>query len=385
MKQLDDLLRKVTEMGGSDLYLKAGGPPLVRLHGEMTVADGAALSAEQAGDLSRAALSEEQLARFERERELDFSFSVADVGRFRGNVYYARGLVQSVFRAVPLQIRTLEELRVPPVCRYFAERPHGLVLVTGPTGSGRSTTLAALIDHINRSFTRHIITIEDPIEFVHGDKKSIVNQREIGRDVHSHAQGVRDALRQDPDVILVGDMRSTETIALALAAAELGHLVFGVQHTMDTPQTIDRLVDIFPQHQQQQIRAQLATQLVGVVSQTLVKAKDGAGRIAAFETLVGVPGIRALIRDGKTHQMLSVIGTGSKQGMMTMDQSLAGLVNKGLVNYDDALAQAHNLTEFHFLSGQDEEDEETSAPTFSPTPNGTPVGAPPRPGAFSSR
>lgn len=381
MKQLDDLLRTVATMGGSDLYLKAGRTPMARLHGELTPADAEPLSAEQVRALSLAGLTEEQQARFERARELDFAFSVPDVGRFRGNLYFQRGLVGSVFRALPQQVQTPEELHLPPVCRYFAERPRGLVLVTGPAGSGKTSTLAALVESVNRSFTRHIITIEDPIEFVYEDKKALINQRELGRDVSSFAQGLRDALRQDPDVLVVSDLRDTETIALALTAAELGHLVFGVTHTVDTPQTIDRLVDIFPHHQQTQIRTQLATQLIGVVSQTLVKAKDGAGRIAAFETLVGVPAVRALIRDGKTHQMPAVIGTGSKQGMMTMDQSLAGLVNKGLVNYDDALAQAHNLTEFHFLSGQDEEDAASAAPDHSPgqIPTGTPIGAPPRP------
>ena len=372
---LDDLLRKLAAMGASDLYLKADGPPLARLHGDLIPLGDDPLPAEQVRAMCLDGLTIDQKARFEQERELDFALSVPDVGRFRGNVYFQRSYVGGVFRAIPLQVRPLEDLRLPPVCRYFAERPRGLVLVTGPAGSGKTTTLAALVDYINRIMTRHIVTVEDPIEFIHEGKKSLINQREIGLDVHSYAQAVRDALRQDPDAIVLGEMPDTETISLALAAAEMGHLVFGVLHTTDTPQAIERLVDIFPPHQQPQVRTQLATHLIGVVSQTLVKAKDGAGRIAAYETLVGVPGIKTLIRDGKAHQMLAVIGTGSKQGMMTLDQSLAALVNKGLVNYDDALAHAHNLTEFHFLSGQDEEPTDGSAPDH-PSGSGAPVGAP---------
>lgn len=374
---LTDMLQKLAAMGGSDLLLKAGSPPLARLNGELSPLNETALTADQVHALCLDELTEDQKARFERERELDFALSVPDGGRFRGNIYFQRGQVGGVFRAVPAQIRPLEELRLPPVCRYFAERPRGLVLVTGPAGSGKTTTLASLIDYINRIMARHIITVEDPIEFIHESKKSLVNQREIGRDTFSYAEALRDALRQDPDVIVLGELPDKETISLALTAAEMGHLVFGVLHTTDTPQTIDRLVDIFPPHQQPLIRAQLATHLIGVVSQTLVKAKDGAGRVAAYETLVGVPSVKALIRDGKIHQMTAVIGTGSKQGMMTLDQSLAALVNKGLVNYDDALMHAHNLTEFHFLSGQDEETQEDLAP--EPPPNGTPVGASTRP------
>lgn len=378
---LDELLRSMTAMGGSDLYLKADCPPSVRLHGELTPLAGEVLAAEQVRALSLDGLTEDQKGRFEQERELDFAYSVPDVGRFRGNVYFQRGNVGGVFRAIPLQIRPLDELRLPPVCRYFAERPRGIVLVTGPAGSGKTTTLTSLIDYINRILARHVITVEDPIEFVHEDKKSLVNQREIGRDVHSYAQGIRDALRQDADVIVLGELPDAETVSLAMMAAEMGHLVFGVLHTLDTPQAVDRLADMFPHYHQPQIRTQLAAHLIGVVSQTLVKAKDGTGRVAAFETLVGVPAIKALIRDGKSHQMLSVIGTSSKQGMMTLDQSLAALVHKGLVNYDDAMAQAHNLTEFHFLSGQDEEIAEASAADHSaaPHPNGTPSGAPSRP------
>lgn len=377
---LDDLLRTLAAKGGSDLLLKGGLPPMARLNGDLSPLGETSLSAEQVRSLCLDGLTGEQKTRFEQERELDFALSVSDAGRFRGNVYFQRGQVGGVFRAVPMRIHTLEELRLPPVCRYFAERPRGLVLVSGPAGSGKTTTLASLIDYINRIMARHVITVEDPIEFVHENKKSLVNQREIGRDTHSYAGALRDALRQDPDVIVLGELADAETVSLALAAAEMGHLVFGVLHTTDTPQTIDRLVDIFPPHQQPQVRAQLATHLIGVVAQTLVKAKDGTGRVAAYETLVGVPSVKALIRDGKTHQMSSVISTGSKQGMITLDQSLATLVNKGLVNYDDALTHAHNLTEFHFLSGQDEAPSEdlTADPTSGHSSSGAATSAPSR-------
>lgn len=355
MTQLSDLLRTLVERGGSDLHIRAGSPPLLRLGGELEALGTVLLTEEGARALSEEALTEEQRTRFERQRDLDFAWEMEGVGRFRGSLYRERGRTQSVFRAIPLSVRTLEDLRLPPVCRYFVERPRGLVLVTGPSGSGKSTTLAAFIDYINRHFALHVLTIEDPIEFVHEDHEALINQRELDRDTHSYAGALRAALRQDPNVLLVGELRDAETVGLALAAAEMGHLVFCALHTPDAAQTVDRLVDLFPAHQQQPIRMQLSTNLVGVVSQTLVRTKDGKGRVAAFETLVGVPTVRALIRDGKTHQIPALIGTGSKQGMMTLDQSLANLVKRGLVAYDDALAQAHNLTEFHFLCSDGQE------------------------------
>jgi twitching motility protein PilT len=264
----------------------------------------------------------------------------------------------------------MEELRLPPVCKFFAERPRGLVLVTGPSGSGKSTTQAAMIDYINNHYPLHIVTIEDPVEFIHVDKQALINQRELDRDTHSFSNSLRAVLRQDPDVILVGEMRDLETIALAVTAAETGHLVFGTLHTTDAVQTIDRIIDVFPQYQQQQIRMQLSVNLVGVVSQALVKTVDGTDRVAAFETLVGISSVRSLIREAKTYQISSLIQTGMKQGMMTMDQSLANLVKSGLTPYEAAREKAHNVTEFDFLCGagkpQDEKvdlpDEEESSP-----------------------
>ncbi len=346
---IDDLLRTTVERGGSDLHLKVGSPPLARVHGELLTLDGDPLTQEQARALSYANLTPQQQSRFERDYELDFSYAIPAVARFRGNLYLQRGMVQSVFRVIPLQIRTMEELRLPPVCRYFAERPRGLALVTGAAGAGKSTTLAALIDYINRRSPLHIVTIEDPIEFVHDDKKAVVTQRELGLDTPSFDAALRAALRHDPDVILVGELRDLETIQLALTAAETGHLVFGTMHSVDAIQALERIIDLFPVHQQQQVRMQLSVNLIGVVSQTLVKTKDGHGRVAAYETLVGVPGVRSLIREAKTHQIFPLIQTGMKQGMVTRDQSLANLVKKGVVTYEVAQGHAHSLTEFDFL------------------------------------
>ena len=243
----------------------------------------------------------------------------------------------------------MEELHLPPVCKFFSERPRGLVLVTGPAGSGKSTTQAAMIDYINKSFPLHVVTIEDPDKFIHPSGTALINQRELDRDTRSFSNALRAVLRQDPDVILVGEMRDLETIALAVTAAETGHLVFGTLHTTDAVQTIDRVIDVFPQHQQQQIRMQLSVNLVGVVSQTLVKTVDGTQRVAAFETLVGVSSVRSLIREAKTHQIGSLIQTGMKQGMITMDQSLANLVNAGVVSFEAAAEKAQNLAEFKIL------------------------------------
>jgi twitching motility protein PilT len=245
----------------------------------------------------------------------------------------------------------MDELSLPAVCRYFSERPRGLVLVTGPAGSGKSTSQAAMIDYINSRSAQHIMTVEDPVEFLHDDKKSLINQRELGTDTLSFANALKFVLRQDPDVILIGEMRDLETIALAITAAETGHLVFGTLHTTDAVQTVDRIIDVFPIYQQQQVRMQMAVNLVGVISQTLVKRADGKGRVAAFETLVSIPSVRNLIREAKTHQIASMIQTGSRQGMITLDQSLANLVKNKLVTYEDALGKASNIIEFKSLAG----------------------------------
>ena len=351
MKTIDELLRTTVEMGGSDLHIKVGSPPLVRVRGELTPLEMEPLTSAQSKELSYADLTKTQRARFEEDMELDFAYALADVARFRGNLFQQRGHVQSVFRVIPLHVQSMEDLHLPPICKAFVNQPRGLVLVTGPAGSGKSTTLAAMIGYINGHCPLHIMTIEDPIEFVHTDQKALINQRELGRDTHSFAAALKHVMRQDPDVIMVGEMRDLETIALAITAAETGHLVFATLHTTDAVQTIDRVIDVFPPHQQQQIRMQLSVNLVGVVSQTLVKTKDGEGRMAAFETLAGIASIRSMIRESKTHQITSLLQTGMKHGMMTLDQSLAGLVKKGLVDYESALERAQDLAEFKMQCG----------------------------------
>jgi twitching motility protein PilT len=356
MTTIDELLKKTVELGGSDLHIKAGGPPLVRVHGSLMPMMGAqTLSPASAKELSYALLTAEQRARFEKDRELAFSHELPELARFRGNLYLQRGFVQSVYRVVPLHVRSMDELGLPPVCRFYTERPRGLVLVTGPAGSGKTTTLAAMIDHINKTSSRHIVTIEDPVEFVHVGQKALINQRELERDTRSFTNALRAVLRQDPDVILIGEMRDLETIALAITAAETGHLVFATLHTTNAVQTIDRVIDVFPTYQQQQIRMQLSVNLIGIVSQTLVRTADDKGRIAAFETLVGIPSVRALIREAKTYQIGSIIQTGMKQGMTTLDQSLASLVQRRVVNFETALEQVHNVAEFTFLCRGGEE------------------------------
>lgn len=377
MKTINELLEMTVAMDGSDLHIKVGAPPLVRVRGDLAPLDMEPLTAEQARELSYADLTVAQQDRFEEDYELDFAYAIPGLARFRGNLFLQRGFVQSVFRVIPLEIRTMADLNLPPVCKHFAERPRGLVLVTGPSGSGKSTTQAAMIDHINKTCPLHIMTIEDPVEFVHEDKKAVINQRELDRDTLSFNNALRAVLRQDPDVILVGEMRDLETISLAITAAETGHLVFGTLHTTDAIQTIDRVIDVFPQYQQQQIRMQLSVNLVGVVSQTLVKTKDGKGRVAAFETLVGIPSIRSMIREAKTHQIGSLIQTGQKQGMMMLDQSLANLVKKGAVTLEDAQERAENINEFRFLCGLGEGEIAHSAPAMHDVGPADPHSAPP--------
>jgi twitching motility protein PilT len=349
---VDQLLTTTVQMEGSDLHIKAESPPLVRVHGDLFPLEGMpSFTMEQAKELSYSILSPAQIERFEEDLELDLGYEIRGLARFRGNLMQQRGNVGSVFRVIPLQIQTMEELSLPPVCRYYSERPRGLVLVTGPAGSGKSTTQAAMINFINESFAVHIVTVEDPVEFVHEDRKSLINQRELGRDTLTFPNALKYVLRQDPDVILIGEMRDLETIALAITAAETGHLVFGTLHTTDAVQTVDRVIDVFPMHQQQQVRMQMAVNLVGVISQTLVKRKDGKGRVAAFETLVAIPAVRNLIREAKTHQISSMIQTGTRQGMISMDQSLANLVKKGLVSREAAAERAYNMSEFNSLVG----------------------------------
>ncbi len=339
---LEDILRFGVQRNCSDVHLKAGSPPLFRLYGDLYPATNVPpLTPEDTKRLVFSILPSEKQREFDRRKEVDFAFTIPNLARFRVNVLMQRGTVEAVFRIIPSRIPTFEELGLPPIVRYFCERPRGIVLVTGPAGCGKTTTLAAMIDYINNRFPLHIITIEDPIEFVHRDKLALINQREVGRDTLSFANALKYSLREDPDVIMIGEMRDLETIALAITAAETGHLVFGTLHTTDAVQTIDRIIDAFPTHQQQQIRMQLAISLVGVISQRLLRRADGKGMVAAFEVLVGTTAVRALIREAKTFQLPSVLQTGIRQGMMTLEQSLANLVLKGIVRMEDALAEAN--------------------------------------------
>ena len=352
MVTVDQLLYTTVHHQGSDLHIKAESPPLVRIHGDLIHLDMEPLTPEQTKFLSYSVLSETQRARFDEEMELDFAYEIPGLARFRGNVYQQRGYTQAAFRVIPLHIQTMEELSLPPICKYFCERPRGLVLVTGPAGSGKSTSQAAMIDFINSNQPVHIVTVEDPVEFIHDDRQALINQRELDTDTLSFANALKFVLRQDPDVILIGEMRDLETIHLAITAAETGHLVFGTLHTTDAVQTIDRVIDVFPTYQQQQVRMQMAVNLVGVISQTLIKRKDGAGRVAAFETLVGISAVKNLIRESKTYQIGSLIQTGQRHGMQSLDQSLAALVKSGVVDYQEALEKAAIVQEFKALLGE---------------------------------
>jgi twitching motility protein PilT len=327
-----DLLIQTKERGASDLHLSAGSKPLMRLHGELTPIDNEPLSKDAVHRMVYEILNDDQRRQFEESRDLDFAIELGDIARFRVNVFNQRNGEGAVFRVIPTQLRTLQELGMPEVIQALAARENGLVLVTGPTGSGKSTTLAAMIDLINSTTRKHIITLEDPIEFVHRSKTSLVNQREIGPHTKSFASALRAALREDPDVILVGEMRDLETISLALTAAETGHLVFGTLHTKSAPKTIDRVIDAFPPGQQQQIRVQLAEALQGVVSQLLLPTKDKKGRVAALEIMVATVAIRNLIREAKTHQMPSAIQTGTQLGMQSLEQALKTLLMQGRVD-----------------------------------------------------
>jgi twitching motility protein PilT len=299
-----------------------------------------------------AAITQHQREKFEENLELDFAYSVPGRARFRVNIYRQRDSLGAAFRVIPFEIKTLESLGVPPAVANFASLARGFVLVTGPTGSGKSTTLASVVDLANRTRHDHIMTVEDPIEFIHRHKSCLVNQREVGEDTHSFQNALKHVLRQDPDIILVGEMRDLETISVALTAAETGHLVFATLHTQDAAQTIDRIIDVFPPHQQQQIRQQLAMALQGVVCQTLCKTADGRGRVVAAEVLVVTPAVRNLIREGKTHQIYSVMQAGAQFGMQTLDQNLAQLLREGKITHEVGLDKAHHIEDFNRLSGR---------------------------------
>jgi twitching motility protein PilT len=330
---IDDLLRQVVALGASDLHLTASMPACMRLHGAIRPVEGCPpLTHQQIRDMVFGILPQAKREQFEAQKELDTSHAIPGVGRFRLNVFQQRGTVAAVLRTIPHEIPPFDSLGLPASVARFAELRRGLVLVTGPTGSGKSTTLAALVDIINKSKPLHIVTVEDPIEFLHQHQRSIVNQREVGQDTQSFAEALRRVLREDPDVILVGELRDLETISMALTAAETGHLVFGTLHTQDAPQTIDRIVDVFPTSQQEQVRTQLAASLEGVVTQQLVPAADGTGRVVAAEVMVCTSAVRNLIRQNKTHQIYSLMQTGAQHGMQTMDQALARLVKEQRVS-----------------------------------------------------
>ena len=350
---LADLLIHVLESGASDLHLTAGARPAVRLNGHLEqMRDFPVLTPPVIQRIMYAAITQKQRERFEEVLELDFAYSVPGRARFRVNMYRQRDAIGAAFRLIPFEIKKLEDLGVPPQVANFASMPRGMVLVTGPTGSGKSTTLAAIVDLANRQRKDHIMTVEDPIEFLHRHQMCIVNQREVGEDTRSFGNALKHVLRQDPDIILVGEMRDLETISVALTAAETGHLVFATLHTQDAAQTIDRMIDAFPPHQQQQVRTQLAGALQGVVCQTLCRTADGKARQVAVEVMVATPAVRNLIREGKTHQIYSSMQAGAKYGMQTMDQHLADLVNKGSITYEVGIEKCHHIEDFNRLTGR---------------------------------
>ena len=346
---INDLLQVAVSTGASDLHLKVGSYPMMRLHGSLVVvSEEKRLDRADTEAMAHAVFGRDHLEKFRRSQEVDLAYSVPGLGRFRVNVFQQRGTVGLVLRVIPMRVRTIDELGLPPVLKQIASEERGLVLVTGTTGSGKTTTLAAMIDHINTTRSGHIMTVEDPIEYLHRDHHSIVNQREVAVDTQSFSQALRSALRQDPDVILVGEMRDYETIETALLAAETGHLVFSTLHTLDATETINRIIAVFPPHQQKQVRLQLASVLKAVVSQRLLPRADGKGRAAAVEVMISTPFIRDCIVDKeKTHQIHTAIASGTSQyGMQTFDQAIFNLFQQELVTYEEALRWASNTDEF---------------------------------------
>jgi len=350
---LIDALTAMLDRGASDLHLTSAAKPTIRVSGELVALDDfEVLTPPVLQRVVYAILTQAQRLKFEEQLELDFAFSLPGRARFRVNVYRQRDAVGAAFRVIPFEIKTLESLGIPPSVSNFASLPRGFVLVTGPTGSGKSTTLASLVDLANRTRHDHIMTVEDPIEFLHRHKSCLVNQREVGEDTWSFSNALKHVLRQDPDIILVGEMRDLETISVALTAAETGHLVFATLHTQDAAQTIDRIIDVFPPHQQTQVRAQLAMALQGVVCQTLARSSDGHGRVVATEVLVVTPAVRNLIREGKTHQIYSVMQAGAAHGMHTLDQHLAELVRTRRITYETGVEKCHHIEDFNRLCGR---------------------------------
>ena len=349
---LDDLLRLMPGKEASDLHVRAGEPPVLRIHGDLTrLTEYPVMSPDDCKDLMYPIMDEAHRQRYEEVWEMDMAYELEGVARFRVNCFRQRGALGAVLRLIPIEVQTIDQLGLPQVLKNIALLPRGLVLVTGPTGSGKSTTLAAMVDLINENVACHMVTIEDPIEFLHRDKNSSINQREVGADTHSFADALKRVVRADPDVILVGEMRDLETIHLAITAAETGHLVFATLHTTDAMQTVDRAVDVFPPQMQQQIRMQLSVVLQGVVCQQLLHRRGG-GRIPSFEIMVGTPAIHALIREGKTHMIYNVIQSSADMGMIALDQYLVNLVRSGYVEYEEALSKSSNPKEFATRMGQ---------------------------------
>jgi twitching motility protein PilT len=347
---LSELLRKLIEMGGSDLHITTNSAPMVRVHGTLRPLDYQEMTPAETKQLSYSVLTDAQKHRFEETLELDFSFGIKGLSRFRANLFNQRGAVGAVFRAIPYEIKSFEELGLPPVIQGLCDKPRGLILVTGPTGSGKSTTLAAMLDKINRDRHEHIITVEDPIEYLHGHKGCLVNQREVNSDTHSFANALRAALRQDPDIVLIGEMRDLETTETALRIAETGHLTLATLHTNSAASSINRIIDVFPAHQQSQIRTQLSMVLEGIVSQSLLPRANGQGRVLGMEILVPNSAIRNLIREDKVHQVYSMMQTGQeKYGMQTFNQALASLYFRKLITLELAMSRSSNSDELQDL------------------------------------
>jgi twitching motility protein PilT len=346
-----EVLLQVMERNASDLHLTAGSPPMIRHHGRLHALDYPRLTPETTRQVVYSILTNDQRQKLETDWQVDLAYSIPGKARFRVNAYFQRAAVSAAMRLIPQEMPKLDSLGLPPVLEDFTKKPRGFVLVTGPTGSGKSTSLAAMLDLINETRHEHILSIEDPIEFLHKHKNCIVNQRELGADTKSFAQGLKAGLRQDPDVILVGEMRDLETISTALTAAETGHLVFATLHTQDTAQTVDRIVDVFPPEQQQQVRVQLSVALQGIVTQQLLPTADGQGRCVATEVLVPTPAVRNLIREGKTHQIYSALQTGGQFGMQTMDASLAQLVRQHKITRELAESRSSAPEELRRLMG----------------------------------
>lgn len=347
--RIEILLEEVVKKKASDLHLQVGLPPMIRIDGALAPVSGTeALTEETIETLIFAILDEDQKQILLKDKEFDFSFAFGDLGRFRVNAFHERGNLAAALRLIPNEILTIEQLGLPPIVNKFAEYPRGLVLVTGPTGSGKSTSLAAMIHKINNERAEHIITIEDPIEYTHRSKKSVIVQREVHYDTYSFSAALRSALREDPDVVLIGEMRDLETIASAITIAETGHLVLATLHTNSAAQSIDRMIDVFPPHQQPQIRSQLSNILMAICSQRLIPA-IGGGRMAAAEILVATPAVRNIIREGKTHQLEAVIQTGGEFGMQSMDKTLVGLIHNGTITYDEARNYAVDIDELDRL------------------------------------